>query len=41
VESQAQADFLRALHCDVFQGYLFGRPVDAATFEREHLRRAT
>jgi diguanylate cyclase (GGDEF)-like protein len=39
VETEAQAQFLRSLHCDVFQGYLFGKPVDAATFEREHLKR--
>jgi len=39
VESEAQAQFLRSLKCDVFQGYLYGAPVDAATFEREHLRR--
>jgi EAL domain-containing protein (putative c-di-GMP-specific phosphodiesterase class I) len=40
VETEAQAQFLRALQCDVFQGFLFGKPVDAATFEREHLRKA-
>jgi diguanylate cyclase (GGDEF)-like protein len=40
VETDAQAQFLRSLKCDVFQGYLFGRPVDAATFERLHLRAA-
>jgi diguanylate cyclase (GGDEF)-like protein len=40
VESEAQAAFLRELECDVFQGYLYGRPVDAATFERVHLRKA-
>jgi EAL domain-containing protein (putative c-di-GMP-specific phosphodiesterase class I) len=39
VETEAQAQFLRERQCDVFQGYLYGRPVDAATFEREHLRR--
>jgi len=26
VETQAQADFLAANRCDVFQGYFFGRP---------------
>jgi diguanylate cyclase (GGDEF)-like protein len=26
VETAAQLDFLRALHCDEYQGYLFGRP---------------
>jgi EAL domain-containing protein (putative c-di-GMP-specific phosphodiesterase class I) len=39
VESEAQAQFLRERHCDVFQGFLYGKPVNAATFEREHLRR--
>ena len=27
VETQAQLDFLRALHCDTVQGYLFSKPV--------------
>ncbi len=33
VETQAQADYLRALQCDVMQGYLVSRPlpVDAIT----------
>jgi diguanylate cyclase (GGDEF)-like protein len=30
VETQAQADFLKAIGCDAGQGYLFGRPVPAA-----------
>jgi len=30
VETQEQAAFLRRCRCDVAQGYLFGRPVDAA-----------
>jgi diguanylate cyclase (GGDEF)-like protein len=38
VETQSQAEFLRALNCDIFQGYYFGRPVDAESFERDHLR---
>jgi diguanylate cyclase (GGDEF)-like protein len=29
VETRAQLDFLRANHCDSFQGYLFSRPVTA------------
>lgn len=33
VESQHQYDFLEALGCQVFQGYLFGRPVAAGEFE--------
>ena len=33
VESQAQADFLRAEGCDVAQGFLFGRPLDEGDLE--------
>ncbi|MBB4200712.1 GGDEF domain-containing protein [Rhodoblastus sphagnicola] len=33
VETPAQADFLRGLGCDRGQGYMYSRPVDAATFE--------
>lgn len=29
IETQAQADILKALSCDQLQGYLFGRPVPA------------
>jgi EAL domain-containing protein (putative c-di-GMP-specific phosphodiesterase class I) len=32
VETQAQADALRALGCDSLQGYLFGRPASAQAF---------
>ncbi len=30
VETLAQLDYLRDLHCDLVQGYLFSRPLDAA-----------
>ncbi len=30
VETQAQAEFLKAIGCDAAQGYLFARPVPAA-----------
>lgn len=30
VETQTQAEFLRAIRCDAAQGYLFGRPAPAA-----------
>ena len=33
IETEAQRDLLIALGCDFGQGWLFGRPVDAATFE--------
>ncbi|MGE5616082.1 MAG: EAL domain-containing protein, partial [Bacillota bacterium] len=29
VETRAQLDFLRANHCDAFQGFIFSRPVTA------------
>ena len=32
VETRAQLDFLRSLSCEVYQGYLGGRPVDAGQF---------
>ncbi len=32
VETEAQRDFLRARGCDIYQGYLFGRPIPAEAF---------
>jgi EAL domain-containing protein (putative c-di-GMP-specific phosphodiesterase class I) len=32
VETQEQAEFLRAHACDQFQGYYFSRPVDKDKF---------
>ena len=32
VEEQAQADFLKAEGCDIFQGYLFGKPMSENDF---------
>ena len=32
VENKAQLDFLRALGCESYQGYLSGRPIDAERF---------
>lgn len=37
VETQAQDAFIRQEECDFGQGYLYGRPVDAQTFERDYL----
>jgi len=37
VETAAQADYLRARHCALLQGYHFGRPVDATGFAACHL----
>lgn len=34
VETPAQAQRLREYGCDIFQGYLYGRPVDAGSVER-------
>ena len=36
VETRWQADLLRAAGCNLAQGYLYGVPEDAATFERTH-----
>lgn len=33
VETQAELDTLKELHCDEFQGYLFSRPIPAAEME--------
>jgi len=38
VETEAQLSFLRDLHCDQIQGYIFSKPVPAAELE-ELLRR--
>ena len=38
VETVLQRDILVAAGCTIFQGYLFGRPVDAAEFEARWLR---
>jgi diguanylate cyclase (GGDEF)-like protein len=38
VETEAQADFTRGIGCQKHQGYLFARPLDAATFEASYPR---
>jgi len=35
VETQGQKDFLAVHGCAQFQGYLFGRPLPLADFERQ------
>lgn len=37
IETREQAEFCAAHGCRLLQGYLYGRPVDAATFEQEVL----
>ena len=39
VETEEQAQLLRAMHCDDMQGYLFGKPVTREVFESTHLLR--
>lgn len=34
VETEEQADFLRTNNCTIGQGYLFGKPMEAAEFEK-------
>jgi EAL domain-containing protein (putative c-di-GMP-specific phosphodiesterase class I) len=34
IETQGQADLMRALACDRGQGYLFSRPLEVADLER-------
>ncbi|MEP6908563.1 MAG: EAL domain-containing protein [Pseudoxanthomonas sp.] len=34
IEQQEQYEFLRTQGCDLFQGYLFGKPMEVDTFER-------
>lgn len=38
VESDLQVEILKELGCDEIQGYVFGRPVDAESFERTYLQ---
>jgi diguanylate cyclase (GGDEF)-like protein/PAS domain S-box-containing protein len=37
IETEEQAGLLKLLRCDEFQGYLFGKPVDAGSFEGSYL----
>jgi EAL domain-containing protein (putative c-di-GMP-specific phosphodiesterase class I) len=38
VEKKEQFEALRNIHCDMFQGYYFGKPVDEDTFEKYFLK---
>jgi diguanylate cyclase (GGDEF)-like protein len=37
VETQEEADYLRQVGCDTFQGYLFSKPVPVVEFERNYM----
>lgn len=39
IETFEQADTVRALQADVFQGFFFGRPVSSAEFESQYLKK--
>ncbi|RYG72057.1 EAL domain-containing protein [Lentibacillus lipolyticus] len=36
VETRAQLDFLNEYNCDITQGFLFSKPIPAATFEQQY-----
>ncbi len=38
VERNEELELVRSMHLDYIQGYLFGKPVDPATFEQQFLR---
>lgn len=38
VETQEQADFLKSIGCEMFQGYLYSMPVPVAEFEEKYLK---
>lgn len=38
VEEESQAQFLKELECDVFQGYLYSKPIAAREFEERWIR---
>lgn len=37
VENEAQRKFLQSCHCNLFQGYLFGKPMPAEVFQQTYL----
>lgn len=37
IETSAQRDILRRMHCPVGQGYWFAKPMPVADFEQNHL----
>ena len=39
VETEGQREILRALGCDSFQGYLVAKPLPAADFEVQFLKK--
>ncbi len=39
VEEEKQLEILKKLECDEIQGYIFGKPVPAQEFEKEHINK--
>jgi EAL domain-containing protein (putative c-di-GMP-specific phosphodiesterase class I) len=37
VETQEQAEYLKEVGCDVFQGFHYSRPITVEEFERQYL----
>jgi EAL domain-containing protein (putative c-di-GMP-specific phosphodiesterase class I) len=37
VEDKEQAEFLKNLNCDFFQGYLYSKPITVANFESNYI----
>ncbi len=40
IETEAQINFLKQIHCDYGQGYLFGKPADKETFIKTYVKEA-
>lgn len=38
VETKEQMELLKSLHCDIFQGYYYGKPCSSAEFIEYYLK---